>query len=44
MIKTDKSRLRENPKEIAITQPEGVGFSVEDNLISWEGWKLRASY
>jgi len=35
--------LRENPKEIAITQPEGVGFSVEDNLISWEGWQLRAS-
>ena len=35
--------LRENPKEIAITQPEGVGFSVQDNLISWEGWKLRAS-
>tara|TARA_B100000965_G_scaffold387234_1_gene390346 strand:+ start:157 stop:2055 length:1899 start_codon:yes stop_codon:yes gene_type:complete len=35
--------LRQNPKEIAITQPEGVGFSVEDNLISWEGWQLRAS-
>ena len=41
--KDGQESLRENPKEIAITQPEGVGFSVEDNLISWEGWKLRAS-
>ena len=41
--KDGQEHLRENPKEIAITQPEGVGFSVEDNLISWEGWQLRAS-
>jgi len=41
--KDGQESLRKNPKEIAITQPEGVGFSVEDNLISWEGWKLRAS-
>ena len=41
--KDGQETLRENPKEIAITQPEGVGFSVQDNLISWEGWKLRAS-
>ena len=41
--KDGQESLRENPKEIAITQPEGVGFSVEDNLISWEGWQLRAS-
>ena len=41
--KDGQGSLRENPKEIAITQPEGVGFSVEDNLISWEGWQLRAS-
>ena len=41
--KDGQESLRENPKEITITQPEGVGFSVEDNLISWEGWQLRAS-
>ncbi len=41
--KDGQDSLRENPKEIAITQPEGVGFTVEDNLISWEGWQLRAS-
>ncbi len=41
--KDGQESLRENPKEIVITQPEGVGFSVEDNLISWEGWQLRAS-
>ena len=41
--KDGQDSLRENPKEIVITQPEGVGFSVEDNLISWEGWQLRAS-
>ena len=41
--KDGQESLRENPKEISITQPEGVGFSVEDNLISWEGWQLRAS-
>ncbi len=41
--KDGQDSLRENPKEIAITQPEGVGFSVEDNSISWEGWQLRAS-
>lgn len=41
--KDGQESLRENPKEIVITQPEGVGFSVEDNLISWEDWQLRAS-
>ncbi len=41
--KDGQESLRANPKEIAITQPEGVGFVVEDNLISWEGWQLRAS-
>ena len=41
--KDGQESLRENPKEIAISQPDGVGFSVDANLISWEGWKLRAS-
>ena len=41
--KDGQETLREDLKEIAITQPGGVGFSVEDNQISWEGWQLRAS-
>ena len=35
--------LREQPKKIDITQPDGPGFEVEGNLISWEGWQVRAS-
>ena len=31
------------PKEIKITQPDGVGFSVDRNKISWEGWYVRVS-
>ena len=36
-------KLREQPKKIDITQPDGPGFEVEGNLISWEGWQVRAS-
>ena len=36
-------KLREQPKKIDITQPDGPGFKVEGNLISWEGWQVRAS-
>ena len=35
--------LRTKPKEINITQPDGVGFEVKDNFISWEGWNFRVS-
>ena len=35
--------LRTKPKEINITQPNGTGFEVEDNFISWEGWNFRVS-
>ena len=38
-----QSEFREQPKPIEITQPEGTGFEVEGNQISWEGWQLRAS-
>ena len=34
---------RDDPKEIAITQPEGAGFVVDSNHISWEGWQVRVS-
>ncbi len=35
--------LREHPKKIDITQPEGPGFNIEGNLLSWEGWQVRVS-
>ncbi|MFL2734303.1 MAG: primary-amine oxidase [Gammaproteobacteria bacterium] len=38
-----QENLRDNPKEISITQPEGTGFSVQGNQVSWEGWKTRVS-
>ena len=38
-----QSELREHPKLIEVTQPEGAGFEVNDNQISWEGWQLRVS-
>ena len=38
-----QSELRDEPKKIDITQPEGPGYIIEGNLISWEGWQLRAS-
>ena len=38
-----QSELREHPRKIDITQPDGPGFKVEGNLLSWEGWKLRVS-
>jgi len=38
-----QSELREQPKQIDITQPDGPGFKVDGNLISWEGWEVRVS-
>ena len=35
--------LRNRPKDISITQPDGPGFDVSNNEISWEGWNLRVS-
>ena len=35
--------LRNQPKKIDITQPDGPGFEVKGNLISWEGWQVRVS-
>ena len=38
-----QTELRQQPKKIDITQPDGPGFEIDGNLISWEGWQLRAS-
>ncbi|WP_033289765.1 primary-amine oxidase [Amycolatopsis jejuensis] len=31
-------------KPIEITQPEGVGFTVEDGLLRWQNWELRIGF
>jgi len=31
-------------KPIEITQPEGPSFTLDDNLLRWEGWALRLGY
>ena len=38
-----QENLRPQPKEISISQPQGVGFKIINNEISWEGWNLRVS-
>lgn len=36
--------LRTTLKPIEITQPEGPSFSVDDDVVSWEGWKFRIGF
>ena len=36
-------RLREAPKPLSITQPGGVGFMIDGNRISWQGWQFRVT-
>nr|WP_246314862.1 primary-amine oxidase [Kineococcus aurantiacus] len=35
---------RTDLKPISITQPEGPSFSVEGDVISWQGWKVRVGF
>lgn len=35
--------LRDDLRPLEITQPEGVSFTLEGNLLSWQGWSLRVS-
>jgi len=36
--------LRTSLKPIEITQPEGVSFSVDGELLEWENWSLRVGF
>ncbi len=36
--------LRTTQKPIEITQPEGPSFSLDGNLLTWEGWQLRVGF
>lgn len=36
--------LRADLRPIAITQPEGPSFTVEDNLVRWQKWSLRLGW
>ncbi|MEZ5140424.1 MAG: SDR family NAD(P)-dependent oxidoreductase [Acidimicrobiales bacterium] len=36
--------LRTDLRPIHITQPEGVSFTVEDNLVRWQRWEMRMGW
>ncbi|MGK5114107.1 primary-amine oxidase [Geodermatophilus sp. CPCC 205506] len=36
--------LRTTQKPIEITQPEGPSFTLDGNLLTWEGWQLRVGF
>lgn len=31
-------------KELSVVQPDGPSFSVEDNLVEWQGWRFRVNF
>jgi primary-amine oxidase len=37
-------RLRDDIRPLAITQPEGVSFAVDGNLVRWQKWSLRVGF
>ncbi len=39
----DNAPLRTGLLPLDIVQPEGVSFSVDGNLLSWQGWSMRVS-
>lgn len=36
--------MRTSLKPIVITQPEGVSFTVDDDVLEWERWKVRIGF
>jgi primary-amine oxidase len=37
-------RQRDDIKPLAITQPDGVSFTLEGNLVRWQKWSLRVGF
>ena len=37
-------RLRDDVRSLEISQPEGVSFSLEDNLLEWQRWSMRLGF
>jgi len=37
----DNGPLREDLRPVSITQPEGVSFTVDGHLVSWQRWSMR---
>ena len=40
----DQPRMRDDLKPISITQPEGVSFTVNGNLVEWQKWSFRVAF
>jgi primary-amine oxidase len=40
----DNGPLRTDLRPLSITQPEGVSFTVEGNLVRWQKWSLRVGF
>lgn len=39
-----RGEYRTSMKPISITQPEGVSFTLEDGVLSWENWNVRLGF
>jgi primary-amine oxidase len=39
-----RGRERETLKPIVISQPEGVSFSLDDNVLNWQNWQVRLGF
>ena len=37
-------QLRDDLKPLEITQPEGVSFTLDGNLLRWQKWSLRVGF
>jgi primary-amine oxidase len=40
----DQPRLRTDLRPLEIHQPEGPSFTIEGNLVRWQGWQLRVGW
>ncbi|MEL6983239.1 MAG: primary-amine oxidase [Actinomycetota bacterium] len=40
-VEADYGPMRTDLKQVDITQPDGVSFTLEDNELTWQRWKMR---